>query len=205
MYDLPAKAPVETALLSILHHSHVRFDRTERRQIMNQLSDTTCSLRLRFIQNHPLFLSSCQRLEELEKTRIFCRHQLQHFLDVARIAYILNLESDLGISRDLIYTAALLHDIGKVRQYEEGVPHETAGELLASQILADMPDKIRFSKEEQQKILTAIRGHRKLKANAEPLETLLYKGDKMSRTCFACPASARCNWSDDKKNMTIQL
>ena len=37
-------------------------------------------------------------------------------------------------------------------------------------------------------ILTAIRGHRKLRADAEPLERLLYTSDKASRMCFACPA-----------------
>ena len=152
---------------------------------MNRPTDNTCALRLRFIQTHPLFTLSCQRLEE--------------------IAYIMNLEEKLGISRDLIYAAALLHDIGKVQQYESGIPHEIAGRKLASQILADMPEEIAFTKEEKLQILAAILGHRNLKDNAGPLETLLYKGDKMSRACFACQAEAECNWSDEKKNMEIQL
>lgn len=172
---------------------------------MNRPTDNTCALRLRFIQTHPLFTLSCQRLEELERTRLFCSHQISHFLDVARIAYIMNLEEKLGISRDLIYAAALLHDIGKVQQYESGIPHEIAGRKLASQILADMPEEIAFTKEEKLQILAAILGHRNLKDNAGPLETLLYKGDKMSRACFACQAEAECNWSDEKKNMEIQL
>ncbi len=161
--------------------------------------------RLTFIQNHPLYLSADRRLQELEETRIFCRHQMNHLLDVARIAYILNLEMKLGISRDLIYAAAILHDIGKGRQYEEGIPHETASADLAEQILADMPAKLAFTSEEQQQILTAIRGHRRLRCDAEPLEALLYKSDKMSRACFDCPAESQCNWSNDKKNMEIQL
>ena len=107
--------------------------------------------------------------------------------------------------RSLIYAAAILHDIGKGRQYEEGIPHETASADLAEQILADMPAKLAFTSEEQQQILTAIRGHRRLRCDAEPLEALLYKSDKMSRACFACPAESQCNWSNDKKNMEIQL
>lgn len=161
--------------------------------------------RLCFIQNHPLFCSLLQRLQELEKDRIFCRHQMDHLLDVARIAYILNLERDLGFSRDLVYGAALLHDIGKSRQYEAGIPHEAAGEKLAAQILAEMPDGIAFTEEEQRQILTAIRGHRRLREGAGPLETILYEGDKMSRACFSCPANAQCNWSAEKKNMEILL
>ncbi len=168
-------------------------------------SENITAKRLTFIQNHPLYLSADRRLQELEETRVFCRHQMNHLLDVARISYILNLEMKLGISRDLIYAAALLHDIGKGRQYEEGIPHETASADLAEQILADMPAKLAFTSEEQQQILTAIRGHRRLRRDAEPLEALLYKSDKMSRACFACPAESQCNWSNDKKNMEIQL
>ncbi len=168
-------------------------------------SENITAKRLTFIQNHPLYLSADRRLQELEETRVFCRHQMNHLLDVARIAYILNLEMKLGISRDLIYAAAILHDIGKGRQYEEGIPHETASADLAEQILADMPAKLAFTSEEQQQILTAIRGHRRLRRDAEPLEALLYKSDKMSRACFACPAESQCNWSNDKKNMEIQL
>ena len=75
--------------------------------------------KLKFIQNHPLYRSSYQKLKEFEKARTFCCHQMDHLLDVARIAYILNLEMNLGLDRELIYGAALLHDIGKSRQYEE--------------------------------------------------------------------------------------
>lgn len=172
---------------------------------MQTFSDNITQKRLSFIRRHPLYVSSLHRLEELEKTRIFCRHQTEHLLDVARIAYILNLEGGLGLSRDLIYAAALLHDIGKSRQYEEGIPHETASADLAERILSDMPSDLAFTAEEQLQILTAIRGHRKPRSGAGPLEYLLYKSDKMSRTCFACPAEPECNWDSAKKNTEIQL
>ena len=172
---------------------------------MQTFSDNITQKRLSFIRHHPLYVSSLHRLEELEKTRIFCRHQTEHLLDVARIAYILNLEGGLGLSRDLIYTAALLHDIGKSRQYEEGIPHETASAALAERILSDMPSDLAFTAEEQLQILTAIRGHRKPRSGAGPLESLLYKSDKMSRTCFACPAEPECNLDSAKKNTEIQL
>ncbi len=174
-------------------------------KLMDTLSDCITTKRISFISHHPLYVSSYQKLEELEKDRIFCCHQMDHLLDVARIAYILNLEMELGISRDLIYTAALLHDIGKSRQYEEDTPHEIASAKLARQILADMPANLSFTEEEQQQILTAITGHRRLRDDAEALELLLYKSDKMSRTCFACPAKPECNWSSKKKNMEILL
>ena len=80
---------------------------------------------------HPLYLEYYHRLERAEKERIFCRHQMSHLLDVARIAYIRNLEKGYGFRKDVIYAAAVLHDIGKALQYEEKVPHEIAGERIA--------------------------------------------------------------------------
>ena len=69
------------------------------------------------IRKHPLFQEYYDKLKEAERGRKFCRHQMEHLLDVARIAYILNLEQKLGIRKEVIYAAALLHDIGKYRQY----------------------------------------------------------------------------------------
>ena len=48
-------------------------------------------------------------------------------------------------------------------------------------------------------ILTAIKGHRRLREDPEPLEKLLYESDKASRICFACPAEAQCDWSREEK------
>ena len=83
--------------------------------------------RVNAVLAHPLYRKCYARLEELEKDRIFCRHQMPHLLDVARIAYIFNLEEGGGLDRELIYAAAVLHDIGKYAQYEEGIPHEQSG------------------------------------------------------------------------------
>ena len=79
------------------------------------------------IIHHPIFKMSMKKIGECEKNREFCCHGISHSLDVARIAYIVNLEQHLGISKEMIYGAALLHDIGRWRQYEEDIPHEEAG------------------------------------------------------------------------------
>lgn len=79
------------------------------------------------IRRHPLFQEHYKRLAQAEKDRRFCCHQMEHLLDVARIAYIRNLEAGLGFSKKMIYAAAILHDIGKARQYEEGIPHVKRG------------------------------------------------------------------------------
>ena len=159
--------------------------------------------RVNAIVRHPVYRKCYSRLVELEKDRIYCRHQMDHLLDVARIAYILNMEQGLGIGKEVIYAAALLHDIGKSAQYEEKIPHEEAGEAIASGILDSLSGDLCFSDREKKEILTAIRGHRRLREDPEPLEYLLYTSDKASRRCFACAAQEQCDWSTEKKNREI--
>ena len=161
--------------------------------------------RVNAILAHPLYRECYAKLEELEKDRIFCRHQMTHLLDVARIAYISNMEQGLGIEKEVIYAAALLHDIGKYVQYEDGTPHEQSGEKIASEILGSLSEKDAFSDEENRMILTAIRGHRRLREDADVLEKLLYTSDKASRMCFACPAEGECDSSTEKKNMELKI
>ena len=161
--------------------------------------------RVNAIYRHPLYQTYYRRLEEAEQGRIFCRHQMTHLMDVARIAYIRSLEEGLGLDREVIYAAAVLHDIGKVLQYEEGLPHEITGEKIAAEILDGLAGENAFSETEKAMILTAIRGHRKLRDEPEVLERLLYESDKASRMCFACPAESECDWSAEKKNMELKI
>lgn len=80
------------------------------------------------ILSHPVFREQFALLQEAEKDRIFCRHTMEHFLDVARLMYIYNLEDQAGFSKEMIYAAGLLHDIGRYEQMEKGTPHHLAGQ-----------------------------------------------------------------------------
>lgn len=158
-------------------------------------------VRVNRILQHPLYESCRNRIEALERERIFCRHDMAHFLDVARIAAILNLEEGLEVEREQIYAAALLHDIGRFLQYENGTPHEAASAQLAPGILADCG----FGEAESREITAAIAGHRDwAKAAETDLGSLLYRADKRSRSCFACAAREACSWSREKMNLTLQ-
>lgn len=161
--------------------------------------------RVQAVWEHPVFQRELARLGALEQDRVFCRHGVRHLLDTARIMWVRVLELGLDVDREVVYAAALLHDVGKAEQYEMGEPHELAGERLAGEILASLPEGSRFSDAERTAMLTAIRGHRRLRADAEPLEWLLYQADKASRACFACPPEVRaaCSWPDEKKNLAI--
>lgn len=158
--------------------------------------------RINRILNHNLFLEHLNRNRMAEADRIFCGHGMEHFLDVARIAYLLNLEERLGIEKEIIYAAALVHDLGKHLQYEKGIPHEGAGAQIAAQILPECG----FTGKETDVIVSAVRTHREETVKEQKnLNGILYRADKLSRACFACGAQEACNWKNGKKNMRLVL
>lgn len=140
-------------------------------------------------------------IDRHEADRIFCHHNMGHFLDVARIAMILNEKEQYGIEDEMIYAAALLHDIGRWQQYETGEDHALVSALLAPEILTACG----FSENEQEQIVSAIATHRdKNVMQKHNLNGLLYRADKLSRPCFACQQQKACNWKGDKKNLLLQ-
>ena len=158
--------------------------------------------RVNSICSHPLWKSCVSKIRDLERERIFCCHDTSHFLDVARIAWIENLEKRLAISREMIYAAAMLHDIGRHMQYMQGVPHDEGSVSIASDILKDSG----FDEKEQAEILSAIRMHRNPDAaSRDDLAGIIYRADKKSRICAFCSASDKCNWPESKKNMKITV
>ena len=155
------------------------------------------------VRSHPLYQEHLARLAELERDRVFCRHGIGHLLDTARIAWIFNLDYNLGFRKEAVYAAALMHDIGKDEQYERGIPHEEASARIAREILDDMGAA--FDESECDAIVAAIREHRRLPEGASLLGTMLYDADKASRTCFACPAREDCSWSSEKMNLSVRV
>ena len=153
------------------------------------------------IIKHDFFIKNVDKNMAAEAHRCFCRHDMVHFLNVARIGVILNLKEQQGIEEELIYAAGLLHDIGKHLQYSQGIPHEQASAELAPAILKDCG----FDKEETGVIVKAIRAHRdSASASAGGLTGILYRADKASRACFFCKSEQECNWKGDKKNLLIK-
>lgn len=157
--------------------------------------------RVNRILEHHTYKACLRQIYELEAERVFCGHDMAHFLDVARLAYIFNLEENLRIEKERIYAAALLHDIGRHIQYKDGTPHQEAGLPFAEEILKDCG----FTEEEQKSILEAIARHRDVTVKQEPtLAGIIYRGDKASRGCFGCRVEKECSWSDEKKNLRIR-
>ncbi len=146
------------------------------------------------IYNHPLYKKRTEIINDREKDRIFCPHNLAHALDVARIGYIMILEQGLDIPKELIYAAALLHDAGR---YSDK-PHNESGAELARTLMPDCG----FTQSETDIVSNAISAHR-TNTHADLFSEILYAADKQSRICFLCAAQSECYWEQEKRNNEI--
>ena len=151
------------------------------------------------VLNHKIFNEKINKIENDEKTRVFCKHDFSHLMDVARICYIINLEENLNIDKDLIYVTALLHDLGRADEVDTGINHSILSQEIVQEILKDLD----FDDISKQRIINAIKNHRTKEKNDDRFIEIFYKADKLSRMCFRCPARSICNWSEEKKNKTV--
>lgn len=145
----------------------------------------------------PLFKKAMADIAKKEKDRIFCCHSIDHCLDVARIAYILAFEKNLNIAKDIIYSASLLHDLGRAFDTES---HNQKSSELAFEILKECG----YTTTETQEILLAILNHRKDTNTLNNLSDIICKADKLSRQCYNCKAQTECYWTEDRKNKYIK-
>lgn len=136
----------------------------------------------------------------LEERREYCHHDLNHFLSVARIGYIIVLEKKLNISKDVVYASALLHDIGRYKEVLGDSSHELSSAEIAREILKDST----YTNTEIDLIIDSIISHRVVSNSVETLSDVIYRADKLSRVCSRCSVRLSCKWSDDKKNKFIK-
>ncbi|WP_129595860.1 HD domain-containing protein [Anaerophilus nitritogenes] len=144
--------------------------------------------RINKILTNSEYISYLKQNEEAEKKRVFCHHDLSHALDVARIAYILNLEKKLSIPKEIIYAAALLHDIGRWKEYKDKTDHAIVSAQLSENILIQTD----FNQKESKQIIHAIFAHRQKDLQKTLLDEIIYESDKSSRNCFTCKAIQNC-------------
>lgn len=152
------------------------------------------------VLHNELYQKTMREISELEKDRIFCKHDIEHLLNAARIMIIEVLEKNININREIIYITALLHDIGRAEEYVNNEPHSIAGIRVANEILYQCG----VSYENKNMILTAISSHNNHEKTNE-LGKILKTADKLSRNCYLCSAYSQCKWSDEKKNKNIRV
>ena len=159
--------------------------------------------RINRILEDPIFKERLEEIEAAEVNRRFCRHGLEHLLSVSRIMYIISLEKDMKISKDIIYACGLLHDIGRWSEEErqQQITHAEAGRRLAQRILKSAG----YDETEIRLISGAIakHGHANEASEDEKLVWLLSEADRLSRNCFSCSATQECFWDEKLKNSGI--
>lgn len=160
------------------------------------------------ILHNAKFNKGIEKINQQERERIFCKHGIEHLLDVARMMYIRYLE-DLtenslnnstmnNINKEIIYATALLHDIGRAEEYEiHKRPHAAASVDMAKEILIEAG----FCAEERTLICNAIANHNNIAT--DKLSYLLQEADQLSRNCLRCKAIDECNWVEERKNKEI--
>jgi putative nucleotidyltransferase with HDIG domain len=141
-------------------------------------------------------------IENFERDRIFCRHNMEHFLQTARITLIMCREEFPDIPPDFIYSTALLHDIGRAEQYRNGVQHNISGSEIARNILREIGADDEFT----ERVCHCIMSHRSATdSHSDGFEQIFYMADKKSRNCFCCKAQDECKWQTEKRNMNIEI
>jgi len=146
--------------------------------------------RVNQLLDHEDYICYMDKINKLEKERRFCKHGFEHGLSVARIAYSYLLEKGvISLSKEGIYVAGLLHDIGRWVEYQTGEDHAEASARLALPLL----ETCGFSSEEILVILEGIREHRRHHdSDLTLLGEALALADDLSRDCRSCSAQTQC-------------
>lgn len=145
------------------------------------------------------FIRNLEIIDNAEINREFCKHDLNHLLDVARIAYIYCLENNYKLDKEIIYATALMHDIGRSMEYQNILQHDKAAAIIVPNIL----NKAGFNDNEIDEIIKSISIHREKNCQKTLLDKVIYYADKKSRNCFYCKVREKCNWDNSLKNKTI--
>lgn len=170
--------------------------------------------RLNLILMDPFYQQCLDRNRIAEVDRKFCKHDFQHTIDVARITYMLCLESKSLAKfidennlegteelKEIIYTAAILHDIARWKQYESGGDHAKLGADMVGELL----QKYSYQPGEIDIIISAIRQHRSLGSSPNLLDNNLNLADDLSRPCTQCTAKSGCYKFEEMETGKIML
>jgi len=157
--------------------------------------------RVNQLLDHEDYISYMEKIDVLEKERLFCKHGFEHGLNVARIAYAYLLEKgELPFPKESVYASALLHDIGRWIEYGTGEDHAEASARLALPLL----EACHFGLDEINVILQGIREHRRdPEDDLTRLGAALALADDWARDCRRCSGQALCNKYHQSMNQVM--
>ncbi len=142
----------------------------------------------------PAYRDYMEKISRAELERAFCRHDLHHCLEVARLCWLFLLEAGADYPREVVYGAALLHDIGRWMEYRGQGCHAGLGAKLAEPLLTGAG----YTEPERELITAAISEHRREEdaVFSSSLSYYLRQADKYSRPCFTCAVGEDCYKKD---------
>ena len=111
--------------------------------------------------------------------------------------------AELCEKKDQFYVTGLLHDIGRVAQYETGEHHSEAGVRIAKELLSEISYPAEWMAETLQ-IVGVHHGREEENDETGAMEYYIRRADHLSRNCFLCKAADSCKWSDEERNQTIR-
>ena len=174
--------------------------------------------RINAIINNPEYQDWIIANNQAEYGSEYCRHGLEHAFDVARIAYELWLDHKGNpLAKDIVYAAALLHDIGYWSKFEDlhhddcedddcdcGCHgHDDEQQETPFQVAASLAEDILFEAGYHPamigEIIKAILNMEK--DSKEGLSVILKKANELSRPCFICPMKEKCE--KEPKNLRL--
>lgn len=195
--DEAVKVCLEKKDLEIVAFGSLSYLSELKRKVENFKAMERCGL----ILKNKTFLNQLSLIEKAESDRIYCKHGIEHLMDVARGGYIIALENGIEISKDIIYAAALVHDIGRYEQYISGKDHHIEGGKIAAKILQECG----FSESEREMIVEAVVNHRKISNCINNLADIIALADKKTRMCMLCSARNTCNWGEYERNIIPEI
>ena len=128
------------------------------------------------------------------------QNALKHSIEVAQLSGLL--ASEMGLDVRVAKRAGLLHDIGRVAQYETGEHHSVAGVRIAEKLLTEIEYPSEWMRETLQ-IVGVHHGREETDGELSRMEYYIRRADHLSRNCFFCEASDSCKWKKEERNQTI--
>lgn len=155
------------------------------------------------------YLDKLEIINDIEKDRIYCKHDKAHAIEVCKILTILSSRRELDNYKELSILMAYFHDVGRAFKYDGA--HDKCSSDFTRLLLAEYG----YKKEDIELICYAISNHsgrmyisdiynyidnNLMEDNTKDTwAKLLRIADQLSRNCYECDANDLCKWLTEEK------
>ena len=155
------------------------------------------------------YLHELDIIKEIEKDRIFCKHDYNHCKEVSEILTILSKRRGLDNFEELSVLMSYFHDIGRAFRYDD------SHDKCSSDFVRLLLEEYEYQEEDVELICYAINNHSgRMSENkiydyidnnlvedsiGDTWAMLLRIADQLSRNCYSCKAREMCKWHEGEK------